>query len=99
MAYQVFFSDQAQQDIQKAYNWYELQQLGLGERFYHSIELSVSLIKTSPFTYPQKHKHTHEIVLKTFPFIFIYLIEDKNIFVQAVFAALQHPNKKYRVRK
>lgn len=99
MAYNIFFSDQAKQDIQNAYNWYEEQQTGLGERFFSCVEEAAISIKSAPFAFPQKHKSTREKVLRLYPFILIYLIEEKNIYVQGVFAAKQNPKKKYRKNK
>ena len=94
MSYKIFFKEEAQQDIIHASAWYEKQQAGLGENFLEAVLKETSTLQTHPRAYPQKYRGTREIVMKRFPFLIIYRVEELHIFVHSVYHTRQHPNKK-----
>ena len=48
MKYNVLILSEAELDIDDAFVWYELHQIGLGKRFYESVDKSVRFISESP---------------------------------------------------
>lgn len=49
MNYHVLILSEAELDIDNAFIWYELNQIGLGNKFYESVNKSVPIIQCSPF--------------------------------------------------
>ena len=56
MAIELVLAPEAEQDIQEAYRWYELQRAGLGEEFLRCIEACVQALHRAPLTYPVVHE-------------------------------------------
>ena len=96
MSYQIRYSDKAILDIQVAFNWYEEKQINLGERFLSQLEPQIEYLSKYPLHFPSKYKQTREMVMRGFPFVVLYILEENQLFIQAVFAAKQNPSKKYR---
>ncbi len=80
-----------------AYDWYEAQQQGLGDRFYNAVEQAAGSAAEFPDAYPNKYKNTREILIAPFPYLMIYIRERNKIFIKAIFAAKKKPSGKYRV--
>ena len=93
----VYYSEKAVADIQKAFDWYEVNQSGLGERFLRSLEDVEKTISSFPLAYPQKYKKTREVFVEPFPFLLIYRVQQDAVWVLAVFPARKNPRKKYSV--
>ena len=88
--------EEASQEIVNAYRWYENITEGLGERFLNALEGCFNTIDINPTTYQKIYKHQRQAIVKMFPFVVMYEIEDNNIIVYAVFNTNQNPNKKLR---
>jgi plasmid stabilization system protein ParE len=85
------FSRAAREEISIAYNWYEEQQDGLGERFLKYLEAKADFVKNYPKSYPLKYKLFRLALLDNFPFLLAYeLLEDK-VIVYRVFHASRNP--------
>ena len=86
----------AQREILKAWEWYEDQQEGLGDRFKEEVRNKISLILSNPLHYPVKGKY-REALIDNFPFLIIYKIDKSNdrILILSVFHTSRHPKKKY----
>ncbi len=95
MTRSIAFLDRAISDIAVAIDWYERQQKGLGIRFEKSIFEIVDEIAKFPYAFPNKNKLSRETVLSKFPYVIIYRFDKKTVYIQAVFPAKMHPNKKY----
>ena len=86
-------------DYDNAYNWYETQQKGLGDRFLLNVRNKLEQIKLSPEVYGAKsRKNYREARLNNFPYLIVYRVypAKKRIFVSAVHHEKMNPNKKYR---
>lgn len=94
MMFRLHFSLRSKPEIQDAYNWYEDQQAGLGEEFLTQLDKRLELIVTHPFSFPQKRGPFRECFLGTFPFIIIYEIKKKRIYVHAVIHTSRDPKIK-----
>lgn len=97
MKHQLFFTDKSIRDIRKAKAWYENQKKGLGRKFADAIFKDVEEILSAPLAYPNKYKYTREKVVKKFPYLIIYSVEENVIFILHVFACKRNPKKKYKI--
>lgn len=96
MKHRLVFTDKAVGDIKKAKAWYEKQQKGLGQKFTNTIFKDAEQILSAPLAFPNKHKYTREKVVKKFPYLIIYSVEENVIFILRVFACKRNPKKKYK---
>lgn len=99
MSYSLILHVAAKTDYEEAYEWYEAQQVGLGERFMVAFRKLADAIILHPERYGTRvHKKYREARLKKFPYSIIYTIyKDKQIvFVSSVHHHKRHPRSKYR---
>ena len=96
MAYKIILEDRAIEEIENAFNWYEIQRSGLGTDFMVEIYDYLDIISQSPKIFPIDFKEYRRAVLKRFSkYVIIYSIETEEIYVLSVFNTLQNPDKKY----
>jgi plasmid stabilization system protein ParE len=98
MKYKIFVSDEAQVEIEKAYDWYEEQQDGLGRRFILHLEEAYDLILDFPYGFSARKKQYRECFLGAFPFVIIYRIVNNSIIIHRVFHTSRNPKKKKHSR-
>ena len=93
MSYIVLLTDDAENDIDCSFMWYEIQKPNLGYDFINSIDRSLKTISQNPHTYPAVHKNVRRCVIKKFPFCIYYIAEDesKEVRVIAVFHNSRNP--------
>ena len=70
--------------------YYETQQAGLGQRFYHEVIKCLELIAECP-TLPRLRKNYRRVNLKIFPFYVAYAIHEDLIWVLAVAHSQRRP--------
>jgi hypothetical protein len=92
--YNVFNKPEAETDIMQAVGWYESHQLNLGLRFLTHLEKLYSALELNPYIFPEKYLKVRQAPLKYFPYVILYRIEGKKVFVLAVFNCYQDPKKK-----
>ena len=80
----------------EAYQWYEEQQSGLGNRFMTELDSCYDKIEVWPASYTKINKNFRHILLNKFPYVVVYMIEGKNVVVYSVFHTSQNPRKKFR---
>lgn len=93
MSYRLEFLPEVEQDVKQAYDWYELQRLGLGEDFLLSADAAIESIQRSPFHFQQVHKAVRKVKTKRFPYGVFFLVESEIITVIAVLHLARHPKK------
>lgn len=94
MPYNYQLSDEAERDVEEGYTWYESQREGLGEDFFASLDQAKAAIISNPKTYKISYKKkVRSFVVDRFPYLILYVVKDKNIYVLSVFNTNQHPNK------
>ena len=74
MIYIVSILSEAEQDIDKAYIWYELKQLGLGAKFFNSVDKAIHIIVNNPLISEEIYKGIRRFVIKRFPFGIYYKV-------------------------
>ena len=97
MNYTVDLSPKARHELFEAWEWYEEQQIGLGERFEQEFFKKADLIQSNPLHYPARGKY-REAQTDVFPYLIIFRFDKKAdmIFIVSVFHMSRHPKKKYR---
>lgn len=93
MKFKVIFSPQSLKDIREARAWYNLQQKGLGKRFYEDVKLAARSIETNPFYAAVRYRDMRAALCKTFPYKLHYEIDDENgiVRITSVFHASREP--------
>ena len=82
--YKVLVEEDAENDIDSAYLWYELQMQDLGKRFYNHIQIGVAYIAKNPFSGRKIYKNVRRYIVHKFPFGIYYLIDDESMAIKIV---------------
>jgi toxin ParE1/3/4 len=84
----------AEEELSDAYDWYEEQQVALGNKFYNEINHYLTLIENNPYHFPVKYvEELHSAALNKFPYLVIYWIDEINltVFVVSIFHTSRDP--------
>lgn len=81
-------------EIIEAYDWYQLQQEGLGNEFLNELDNFYKTLLRNPYTYSYYEKPVRQGKLKRFPYVVIYEVFGDLIVIYSVFMARQDPQKK-----
>jgi toxin ParE1/3/4 len=84
MKYNVLILSDAELDIDEAFVWYELHQIGLGKRFYESVDKSVRFISENPLSCSEIYNGLRRFVIKKFPYGIYYRVKLENREIQIV---------------
>ena len=95
--FSIILSSRAQKEVDKAWEWYEDKQEGLGDRFIKNLISRLQLIKTYPERYPTRYKSYKEAIVPVFPFLIIYRINRRKYLVRivSIFHTSLNPKKKF----
>jgi plasmid stabilization system protein ParE len=94
MNFRLHFSERSKPEIQEAYNWYEDQQVDLGEEFLLALDEAFARITSHPFSFSQKKGIFRECYVGKFPFLVVYKVKGTNVYIHAVFHTSRNPKKK-----
>jgi hypothetical protein len=95
MAFKLKVEFDAEKEIDEAISWYESKRVGLGNEFLEELHEYYEILKTETPSFELKRKPTfRELPLKRFPYVIIYELRDKTIFVYSVFNTNQDPLRK-----
>jgi toxin ParE1/3/4 len=94
MSWLVVFEKQAEKDLQQAIDYYDRQQLGLGEKFWLSAQKHIDSITKNPF-FQIRYGEIRCLPLKKFPFMIYFLLdeEENTIYILSIFHTSQNPGK------
>ena len=89
----VVFSPLALDDIQRAVEYYQKQQPGLGKRFAAQLQLSLNAIKRNPFFTSMRYDDIRCTAIKKFPYLVHYYIDEDEFLVTiiAVYPTYKEP--------
>lgn len=93
MIERAIYTPRADDDVAKAYGWYEDREPGLGEDFLRCIEASVSMIQRHPQLYPVAVDEFRRAIIRRFPYEIFYEANETILIVHAVFHCSQDPQK------
>lgn len=91
MSYKLLISEQAEQDMIELAQWYESQQVGLGNRFIDELENTFKIIQNTPQIYVVVYRQVRRGLLRKFPVMVLYLIDSHTIQVVAIMHASRNP--------
>ena len=86
MNYNVLILSEAELDIDNAFIWYELNQIGLGKRFYESVDESIQFLSENPIIFAEIYNGLRRSLIKKFPYGIYYkmIFETKEIQIVGV---------------
>jgi toxin ParE1/3/4 len=84
MAFRLKFSSRALREIGEAREWYELQNLGLGEEFIAAMELQIKRLEQAPLLYAEVIPGVRRAFLPRFPYGLFYAVQDDLVHILAV---------------
>jgi plasmid stabilization system protein ParE len=96
MTFVVRVSDEAIQDIDESYIWYDFQQTGLGDTFAEIIDKSFRTIARNPDSFIVVFKGLRKYTLPKFPFNIYYRVNTKSEAVEVI-RILHHKRDKRRL--
>lgn len=91
MKHQLVLTNRAVSDIKKAKNWYDKQQTNLGTKFADAVFASIKNVESNPLGCEIKYRFTREKLVRKFPYLLIYSVEENIIFILRVFNCKQNP--------
>lgn len=94
--YKVKVLPKARNEIFKAFDWYEEQKEGLGDKFGDEIQISINKILANPNHYPAKIISIREFIVKKYPFIIVYKVSEKKkeVIITSIFHTKRNPKLK-----
>jgi hypothetical protein len=96
MTYTIILLERAVKDANKAFLYYEDQQAGLGNKFEASLYKILFYIENYPLHFKIIHKKFRQTLIPKFPYVIVYRIVRRTIFVQSMFHTSRSPKKKYK---
>ncbi|NER08882.1 MAG: type II toxin-antitoxin system RelE/ParE family toxin [Okeania sp. SIO3C4] len=87
-SYEVRFKETTFNQIEDAYDWYEMKREGLGRLFLFSIDDVVLLLKNNPYQFMKIYKEVRRAVTKKFPYALFYRIKEDEYLVEIL--AVRH---------
>lgn len=91
MSRQVIFKPEAELDVIEAYRWYEGRDKGFGTEFKRAVDSVVCQNSTPSGNVSFVNKELRQAVTRRFPYSIFYLVEEKAVYVLAVFHASRNP--------
>jgi len=77
--------------LDDAFNFYVLESTKIASSFFQQINSSLTAISENPYNFQIVHKNIRRFVVKKFPFVVYYYIEDKNIKIISIFHTSRNP--------
>ncbi len=91
MAFSLIVKPEAEEDLADAYHWYEKQRTGLGHEFFECVEDVFLRLRLTPEIHAIVHESVRQTLIQRFPYVVCYTIEEKTVYVIAVFHGHRDP--------
>lgn len=88
---QIKISDDALQDLNEGYWFYDTQETGLGDYFYTHLKSDIEGLKVTAGIHRQAYKDYHRSLSRVFPYAIYYTMEQQNVIVWAVVDCRRDP--------
>jgi plasmid stabilization system protein ParE len=85
--------EEAESDIDSAFEWYEKQKPGLGTDFIRSVDEAMDSVQRDPELYPFVYRHARRALLHRFPYGVYYVIQGDYIEVVACAHFRRNPRR------
>lgn len=93
MIYKLIIRKRAEKQLEKAFDWYELQRPALGNEFLLSVDAALALIVRNPQLFQKRYKEIRFALIHRFPYGVFYLIDEDKIIVFAFFHLSRNPKR------
>jgi len=91
MAERIIFTEEADDELAEAYDWYETREPGLGEDFIRCVDACVEGLRRHPMMYPVAFGSVHRALIRRFPFELFYEPLPDALKIHAVFHCSRNP--------
>lgn len=91
MKYRIIVRRLAERDLEDAEDWYNGQQSDLGTEFRDAITDLFGRLAENPRIYPRVYGDVHRAVLRRFPYLVYFVIDDSEVIVLAVLDSRRDP--------
>jgi hypothetical protein len=92
MKFQLLVRAEAEKELTDACDFYDSEQVGLGDRLHEEVAKTLRAVEENPFLYPHAEKTGYrKAVLHTFPFSIYYCVTNNRVIVIAVHDARRDP--------
>lgn len=82
---------EAQDDFDKAYDWYESHRTGSGDRFADAVQRTIDLITAFPRIGTLKYRDVRQRLVSRFPYVLIYREVGGTVYIISVFHTSRDP--------
>jgi plasmid stabilization system protein ParE len=89
--FKIELSEDAESDFEKSYEYYLGENSKVADLFYKKIDYCLHTIKQNPYSYSVAYKHIRKYIVKKYPFVIYYIIEDSIVRVVAIFHSSRNP--------
>jgi hypothetical protein len=72
--------------------FYESNQVNLGHRFLDAVDISLVSIRKNPLIWPSDKKGRRKCIIRKFPYLLIYKLSDKFIYILVLAHTSRKPN-------
>jgi len=87
----VLLLPEAEREVEEAFWWYERQRRGLGFEFLLAFDAVVEGLQRLPEGHEVVALRTRKALLRRFPYLVLYALEEKRILITAVFHGRRDP--------
>ena len=84
---------EAEQEVYEAFRWYERQRPGLGFDFLLALDAVLERLRRLPEGHEIVALRTRKALLRRFPYLVLYALEENRILVTAVFHGRRDPRR------
>jgi plasmid stabilization system protein ParE len=84
---------EARAEMREAQAWYEERAVGLGAEFARAVDVAVSLAARNPAGFPLIGSGVHRVVLRRFPYLLAYALQDESLVVLSCFHYRRDPGE------
>ena len=88
----LIFDPLAAKEFEDAFEYYEAQEIGLGERFRQEVWSAISILERYPEAGQEVRPKVRRILIRRFPYKLIYTFFDETIYVLAVAHGYRKPD-------
>lgn len=94
MSFKIIYASEVYDDLQQAIDFYNSRQKGLGSRFYKTVKIQISQIKSNAFGFQVRYHDVRCLPLNKFPYTIHYKVfpETKTIKIIAIFCDYIDPD-------
>lgn len=93
MTYKIKILEEAEFDLEEAYQWYKVQVNQLGSEFIRVVDNHLVSIQKNPLAAPLIYRNVRRKVLPRFPYGLFYVVQDDLILVVACFHVKRDPSQ------